>query len=141
MAVSFRCGRADASRRSDIRGPPSCQHIGSSARVCFPFSRTSSVVEAPAPGDAPGPDHRRPSHPAGRRHAGAGARRRGPRGGFTHGGWAVPYGDAVLMAFMTRDMGGGGALLFGRRTYEDFFKVWPGRTDNPFTAVLNRQRK
>jgi hypothetical protein len=21
------------------------------------------------------------------------------------------------------------ALLFGRRTYEDFFAIWPGRTD------------
>ena len=27
----------------------------------------------------------------------------------------------------------GGALLFGRRTYEDFYGVWPKQTDNPFT--------
>jgi dihydrofolate reductase len=32
-------------------------------------------------------------------------------------------------------------LLFGRRTYEDFFAVWPGRTDNPFTAVLDNAQK
>jgi hypothetical protein len=30
-----------------------------------------------------------------------------------------------------------GAMLFGRRTYEDFFSVWPHRTCNPFTEFLN----
>jgi dihydrofolate reductase len=34
-----------------------------------------------------------------------------------------------------------GGLLFGRRTYEDFYKVWPNRTDNPFTEVLNNTPK
>ena len=35
-----------------------------------------------------------------------------------------------------------GALLFGRRTYKDFYAVWPNRTDdNPFTAVLNNTPK
>jgi hypothetical protein len=29
------------------------------------------------------------------------------------------------------------ALLFGRRTYEDFYGFWPQQTDNPFTEVLN----
>jgi dihydrofolate reductase len=33
------------------------------------------------------------------------------------------------------------ALLFGRRTYEDFYSVWPNRTDNPFTEVLNNSQK
>jgi dihydrofolate reductase len=33
------------------------------------------------------------------------------------------------------------ALLFGRRTYEDFYAVWPGRTDNPFTEVLDKSEK
>ncbi|HEY2660261.1 MAG TPA: dihydrofolate reductase family protein [Caulobacteraceae bacterium] len=63
------------------------------------------------------------------------------RGGFEHGGWALPYGDAVMGEVMGRGMSGGGALLLGRRTYEDFFAVWPGRTDNPFTDVLNATRK
>src|SRR5581483_11494094 len=65
------------------------------------------------------------------------------RGGFVHGGWAAPFADASLMTFMRRDGGSGGegGMLFGRRTYEDFFKLWPGRTDNPYTEVLNRQRK
>ena len=34
-----------------------------------------------------------------------------------------------------------GGLLFGRRTYEDFYQVWPNQTDNPFTEVLNNTQK
>jgi dihydrofolate reductase len=63
------------------------------------------------------------------------------RGGFKHGGWALPYNDAVKGQAMAEGMAQEGELLFGRRTYEDFFKVWPGRKDNPFTDVLNRTRK
>lgn len=63
------------------------------------------------------------------------------RGGFEHGGWAVPYNDPVMMQAMGEGMAEGADLLFGRRTYEDFFAVWPGRTDNPFTAVLNASQK
>jgi dihydrofolate reductase len=37
--------------------------------------------------------------------------------------------------------GGDGALLFGRRTYEDLYGFWPTQTDNPFTEVLNAARK
>ena len=63
------------------------------------------------------------------------------RGSFTHGGWAIPYTDAVLGQVMGQDMARGGALLFGRRTYEDFSGYWPHRTDNPFTPVLNERQK
>jgi dihydrofolate reductase len=63
------------------------------------------------------------------------------RGGFTHGGWAVPFNDPVKGQVMGEGMSRGVNLLFGRRTYEDFFKVWPGRTDNPFTAVLDNTMK
>jgi dihydrofolate reductase len=64
-----------------------------------------------------------------------------PRDGFAHGGWAVGYGDAVMAEQMGRRMARDGAILLGRRTYEDFFAVWPKRTDNPYTEVLNRTRK
>ena len=64
------------------------------------------------------------------------------RGGFEHGGWAVPYQDAVMSGVMAEGMVNDGSLLFGRRTYEQFFSVWPKRTDgNPFTEVLNRRQK
>ena len=63
------------------------------------------------------------------------------RGDFAHGGWALPYRDAVMGRIMAGGMADVGPLLFGRRTYQDFFKVWPGRTDNPFTQVLDRAQK
>jgi dihydrofolate reductase len=63
------------------------------------------------------------------------------RSGFEHGGWATPYADSVLGSVAGESMAYTGALLFGRRTYEDFYAVWPDRTDNPFTAVLNNTQK
>jgi dihydrofolate reductase len=61
------------------------------------------------------------------------------RNGFEHGGWATPY---ATMDAADGSMGSSGALLLGRRTYEDFYNVWPNRTDeNPFTAVLNNTQK
>jgi dihydrofolate reductase len=64
-----------------------------------------------------------------------------PRGGFTHGGWALPYNDEVMGRAMGEGMAQAGPLLFGRRTYLDFFAVWPNRTNNPFTDVLNNAQK
>jgi dihydrofolate reductase len=63
------------------------------------------------------------------------------RGGFEHGGWGIPYADSVLASVAGESMAATGALLFGRRTYEDFYAVWPSRTDNPFTEVLNNAQK
>jgi dihydrofolate reductase len=63
------------------------------------------------------------------------------RGGFAHGGWSLPYNDAAKGRIMAGGMAQAGPLLFGRTTYEDFFRVWPNRTDNPFTAVLDNSKK
>src|SRR5947209_20144516 len=60
------------------------------------------------------------------------------RGGFEHGGWAMPY---ATMEAAEESKAYSGALLLGRRTYEDFYSVWPNRTDNPFTDVLNNTQK
>jgi len=64
-----------------------------------------------------------------------------PRGGFAHGGWAAAYSDAVIGQAMGEGMAHAGALLLGRRTYQDFYSVWPGRKDNPFTGILNAAQK
>lgn len=63
------------------------------------------------------------------------------RGGFEHGGWAMPFFDPVMGGTAAEGMAEAPALLFGRRTYEDFYAVWPNRTDNPFTDYLNKARK
>ena len=64
------------------------------------------------------------------------------RGGFAHGGWAAPYGaDPEQGRIMGRHLSRPGDILLGRRTYEDFHRVWAGRTDNPFSPVLDARRK
>ena len=63
------------------------------------------------------------------------------RNGFEHGGWAVPNNDEVMGRFLGERMGRRGALLLGRRTYEDFYGFWPKQTDNPYTERLNATRK
>ncbi|WP_238451807.1 dihydrofolate reductase family protein [Micromonospora sp. 4G55] len=63
------------------------------------------------------------------------------RDGFDRGGWAVPYTDPVLGEKMGRGMASTGALLLGRRTYQDLAGFWPHQTDNPFTPVLDRLTK
>jgi dihydrofolate reductase len=64
------------------------------------------------------------------------------RGGFAHGGWALPYQDEVMGKFMGERMGSGegGALLWGRRTYEHMHSYWPKQT-GPITDTLNRSQK
>jgi dihydrofolate reductase len=63
------------------------------------------------------------------------------RDGFEHGGWAHARVDEVMGRVMGEGMARGGALLFGRRTYEDFLSFWPNQTDNPYTEVLDNTRK
>ena len=63
------------------------------------------------------------------------------RGGFPFGGWAIPYADQQLGIAAGESMATTGGLLLGRRTYEDFYSVWPNRTDNPYTEVLNNSPK
>jgi dihydrofolate reductase len=63
------------------------------------------------------------------------------RDGFEHGGWAHARVDEVMGRVMGEGMARGGSLLFGRRTYEDFFSFWPTQTDNPYTDVLDNTLK
>lgn len=61
------------------------------------------------------------------------------RGGFRHGGWAAPY--QAMTSATGADLSNAGPLLFGRRTYENFYAYWPNQTNNPFTEVLNNTQK
>jgi dihydrofolate reductase len=63
------------------------------------------------------------------------------RGGFEHGGWAMPYADEAAGRAAASGMAETGAVLLGRVTYEDFASVWPNQPDNPFGAFLNATRK
>jgi dihydrofolate reductase len=63
------------------------------------------------------------------------------RGGFEHGGWAMTYADPVMGRVAGESMATTDGILLGRRTFEDFYAVWPNRTDNPFTEVLNNTAK
>ena len=63
------------------------------------------------------------------------------RDGFEHGGWGIAYSDPVMAEVATKDMADTGAILLGRRTYEDFYSFWPHQTDNPFTEVLDNTLK
>jgi dihydrofolate reductase len=62
--------------------------------------------------------------------------------GFRHGGWAFRYGPEPVTGdpFALSELLGTGALLLGRRTWEMFAKIWPGR-DDPFSAQLNAMPK
>ncbi len=64
------------------------------------------------------------------------------RGGFTHGGWAQSFQDEVMGRFLGERMArGDGALLLGRRTYEDLLSHWNAQPDSPFAPVLNNTPK
>jgi dihydrofolate reductase len=64
------------------------------------------------------------------------------RGGFTQGGWGRRYDDEVLGREMAKAMAKPGDMLFGRRTWQDFFTVWGRQTDgNPFTTKMNEATK
>jgi dihydrofolate reductase len=63
------------------------------------------------------------------------------RDGFEHGGWGIPGNDEVMGRVMGEGMARGGAILLGRRTYEDFHGFWPNQSDNPFTEVLDNATK
>jgi dihydrofolate reductase len=63
-------------------------------------------------------------------------------GGFTHGGWSMPYfdpdvmGGAIGEAMQTVD-----ALLFGRRTWQVMAGAWPERAGDQFADHMNSIKK
>ena len=55
--------------------------------------------------------------------------------------WASARQDDVMGAKLGEGMQRHGALLLGRRTYEQFYAYWPKQQDNPITDLLNRRQK
>jgi len=66
-----------------------------------------------------------------------------PTGGFTYGGWTVPYFDELLGKVMVEQMSRPFDLLLGRKTYEIFAAHWPyQKTDeDPIAAAINNAKK
>ena len=63
-------------------------------------------------------------------------------GGFAHGGWAVPHFDQPLLDRIADRTRAAGALLLGRRTYQEFAATWPlAAADDPIGAKLNGMPK
>jgi dihydrofolate reductase len=60
------------------------------------------------------------------------------RGGTPAGGWAFRYGPEAVTGdpFRLGSMLDEGVLLLGRKTWEHFSQIWPGR-DDPFSARMN----
>jgi dihydrofolate reductase len=63
------------------------------------------------------------------------------RGGFCHGGWAIPGNDDVMGKALAERLGKpNGGLLLGRRSYEDMLGTW-NATGGPFKDALNNAPK
>ena len=62
--------------------------------------------------------------------------------GFEQGGWAFRYGPVAVTGdpFRLGELLDTGALLLGRRTWQLFAKIWPGRSDD-FSAKMNAMPK
>src|SRR5260370_7390437 len=63
------------------------------------------------------------------------------RGGFGEGGWGQAYGGPEMGKAAAEGGATTDGILLGRRTYEDFYAVWPNQPDNPYTEVLNNTQK
>ena len=59
-------------------------------------------------------------------------------GGFTHGGWSMPFFDPDSMGSVIGEvMARTEALLFGRRTWDGMAAAWPGRAGDPYADQMN----
>jgi dihydrofolate reductase len=59
-------------------------------------------------------------------------------GGFSHGGWSMPYFDVEVMGpVIGASMDNAAALLFGRRTWQGMAAAWPERAGDPYADQMN----
>ena len=63
-------------------------------------------------------------------------------GGFTHGGWSMPFFDPEVMGSAMGEMvERTDALLYGRRTWQVMAAAWPDRAGDPFADWINGVEK
>ena len=63
-------------------------------------------------------------------------------GGFSHGGWSMPYFDPEVMGPVIAGVAERGeALLQGRTTYQVSATAWPERAGDPFADWINSVQK
>ena len=63
-----------------------------------------------------------------------------PTNGFTHGGWAMPFGDDALVRVIDETIAGEFDMLLGRRTYEIFASYWPKQSGS-IAKAFNKAKK
>ena len=63
------------------------------------------------------------------------------RDNFTHGGWAMPFGDEAVIQALNETIAGEFDLLLGRRTYDIFASFWPHQGDNPIGKAFDKAVK
>jgi dihydrofolate reductase len=63
-------------------------------------------------------------------------------GGFTHGGWSMPFFDPEVMGSAVGEIADRtDALLYGRRTWQVMAGAWPERAGDPFADWINSVEK
>src|SRR5262245_22208030 len=74
---------------------------------------------------------------------GPGAVDEDPRGGFTQGGWHMPYLDERSMKWITDGIVGAGGFVLGRRTFDIFAAYWPnaGEEEAAIADPMNKRPK
>lgn len=63
-----------------------------------------------------------------------------PSGGFTQGGWAMPFVDDALHQVLVETVAGEFDMLLGRKTYDIFAGYWPHQ-DNSIGKAYNKATK
>src|SRR5512138_1197709 len=63
-----------------------------------------------------------------------------PTSGFTHGGWAMPFGDDMLGNVLRETVAEEFDMLLGRRTYDIFAGYWP-KQNGPIAKAFNKATK